>query len=128
MEKIKYTPISREEMMAKHMDDTFWYVLDLSEDPPIVVANPFVDEMAERAFIFQEQEDAKEWARVISKTMPHQDHKLGIQGDLYRSLLKDEEEEFGRFPLTAINHEEAQKLLSNYTDYLHKSEAGDNPS
>lgn len=118
-----FQPISREEMLAKHKDDSFWYVLDLSLDPPIVVANPFVDDMEELTYLFQEQEDALHWAHVLSKSPAHQDNKLGIQSDTLESLLKDEEEEFGRYKLVGISHIEALNLFENYKEYLYKPEA-----
>jgi hypothetical protein len=66
--RMPFSPISREEMLAKHMDDYFWYVHDLSVDPPMVIANPFVDDMEELTYIFQEEEDARLFAHLLSKT------------------------------------------------------------
>jgi hypothetical protein len=123
-----FRPISREAMLAKHMDDYFWYVLDLSVEPPIVITNPFVDKMEELTYIFQEQEDAKTFAFVLNRTPAYQDHKLGIQGDKYRSLLKDEKGEFERFPLTGISHDEAKKMFGHYNEILKTRDLAEDPT
>lgn len=91
---------------------------DLVKDPHEVIANPFVDEMAERSYLFHEEEDVRKWAHIVSKSPAFQDGKLGIQSDKYGSLLEDEEENFGQFPLTGISHVEDQNLFANFTDYL----------
>lgn len=118
MEKITFSEIPRKEMVANHLDDYFWYVLDLQPEKPQVIANPFVDDMTERVFIFVEQGDVRKWAHVIHKTPSYQDHKLGIQSDVFRNLLKDEEEEFNRYVLTPLRHDQAERLFQNYPDEL----------
>lgn len=105
--------------MVKRTEDYFWYVLDLDlGEAGEVVANPFVDDMAERTYIFTDQEDVSKWAHIIQKTPAHAGHRIGIQSDLYSSLLQDVKEEFGRFILTPISHDEAQKLFENFPDEL----------
>ena len=122
-----FKAISREAMLANHMDDYFWYVLDSSVEPPNVIANPFVDKMEESTYIFQEQEDARTFAFVLKRTPAYQDRELSIQGDKYRSLLKDEEEEVGRFPLVAISREEAPKLFEHYDEVLKTRDLAEDP-
>jgi len=118
VEPVPFIPISQEEMVANHMDEYFWYVLDMGNDPPLVIANPLDDTMAERTYVFQDQEDAKTFAYILKRTPAYQDSKLGIQGDLFRSLLKDEKEQFERFPLTGISHDEAQKMFEHFDEVL----------
>jgi hypothetical protein len=109
-----FRPISWEDMTIKHMDDDFWYALDLSVDPPMLIANPFVDDMEELTYIFQEEEDARLWAHVVSKTPAHQDHKLDVNSDKFRDLIQDIGEEMGRYKFAAISHDEAPKLFEHY--------------
>jgi hypothetical protein len=123
-----FKPISPEEVSAKHMDDYFWYVLNLRIEPPEVITNPFVDKIEESTFIFQEKEDAETFAYVLSRTPAYQDEKLGIQSDKYSALIKDvEEEEMGRFPPVAISHEEAQRMFEHYEEILKTRDLAEDP-
>lgn len=121
--RVKFTYISDNEM-ADRMDDYFWYVVDLELGDPDaipqgeIVANPFVDDMAERSFVFENENDAWKWLHVVSKTPAHGAHRLGIPKATYRSLVASAKKEFGRFVLTPISHTEAQNLFANFPEEL----------
>ena len=123
-----FKPISWEDMTTKHMDDYFWYVRDLSVDPPIVIANPFVDDMEELTYIFQEQEDAETFKYVLGRTPAHQDHQLDLESDTFRALLEDIGEEMGRFKLAAISHDEAQNMFEHYEEVLKTRSLAEDPA
>lgn len=120
-QRIRFNTISDLDMKSRQ-EDYFWYVLDLDrgkEDRGEVVVNPFVDDMAERIFVFEEQKDAWKWKHILGKSPALANHQLAIQGDLYASLLKDvKDEEFDRFVLSPIDRSESQNLFANFPDEL----------
>jgi hypothetical protein len=123
-----FTPISHEELITRFKDDVFWYVVNLSADPPLVIVNPFVDDMDELTYIFREQEDAETFKYVLRRTPAYQDSKLGIDSDKVRNLNDDINEEMGRFKFAGVTHEEAQRMFEKYQDILKTRNLVEDPS
>jgi hypothetical protein len=124
---MSFKPISPEEMVAKHMDDQFFYVINASADPPQVIANPFVDDMDELTYIFQEEEDATTFKYILERTPAYQDSKLAVERDTLRALTADIAEEMGRFKFAGITHEEAQRMFEHYDEVLKTRSLAEDP-
>jgi len=113
-----FKPISPEDMVAKHMDDQFFYVINMSTDPPEVIVNPFVDDMDELTYIFQDEEDANTFKYVLERTPAYQDSRLAVESDTLRALTSDIADEMGRFRFAGITHDEAQRMFEHYDEVL----------
>lgn len=113
-----FTPITHEELLANHMDDQFFYVIDLSVDPPLVIVNPFVDDMDELTYLFEDQDDAITFMYVLKRTPAYQDKKLGVERDTLRALVPDIDEESGRFKFVGVTQEQAQRMFEHYDEVI----------
>jgi hypothetical protein len=106
-----FRAIPEEEMETKYKDDVFWYVYNDAAEGILAHQTNKVDEPA--VYLFQEREDAEYWMEIGRQSGTHQDSKLSVKSDKYRTLLESNENT-GEFRLLGISHAEAQNLFANY--------------